>query len=164
MDRAEKPRTEGQHRGAGLQSSLLTRRQVPLLDQRMRAGDHRAEGSPRVSRAGGEAPLHPERLGQHLPDRAEGRRPGVAPMSALTFLAAASLMSAFTGQASGPTPELVGEGVLSTTDDETSLAVSPDGKTAYFGKRSPATYGGIALDVICVTLLQHGRWSPPEVA
>jgi len=85
-------------------------------------------------------------------------------MSALAFLAAASLMSAFTGQASGPIPELVGEGVLSTAADETSLAVSPDGKTAYFGKRSPATYGGIALDVICVTLLQHGRWSPPEVA
>jgi Tol biopolymer transport system component len=53
--------------------------------------------------------------------------------------------------------------VISTADDESAIAVSPDGKTAYFVKRSPTTTGP-TVDVICVSRYENGRWSPPQVA
>jgi Tol biopolymer transport system component len=60
-------------------------------------------------------------------------------------------------------PKLVGEGVISTADDETGFAITPDGKTAFFGKRSPAT-ASPTVDVICVTHFRDGRWGEPEIA
>ena len=43
------------------------------------------------------------------------------------------------GPAVPPQPELVGEGVLSTAQDEIGAAFTPDGKTIYFTLRSPTT-------------------------
>ncbi|HEY3742248.1 MAG TPA: hypothetical protein VGL53_20500 [Bryobacteraceae bacterium] len=60
-------------------------------------------------------------------------------------------------------PKLVGEGVISTADDETGFAITPDGKTAFFGKRSPATASPTA-DVICVSHFVNGHWGEPEIA
>jgi hypothetical protein len=61
-------------------------------------------------------------------------------------------------------PVLFAEGVVSTQDDESGFALTPDGKTAFFGKTSPATTGD-PLRVICVTHLDaHGRWTTPEIA
>jgi Tol biopolymer transport system component len=65
--------------------------------------------------------------------------------------------------APSPQPKLVGEGVISTDDDETGFAVTPDNKTAFFGKRSPGT-ASPTIDVICVSHFVNGRWSEPEVA
>ncbi len=64
-----------------------------------------------------------------------------------------------------PEPELVGEGVLSTSDDELGAAFTPDGRTVYFTLRSPTTTTG-PLTTICVSHLDAatGRWSEPEVA
>src|SRR5450755_2237179 len=81
------------------------------------------------------------------------------------FLAAAALLAAL-GIAGAPanSPVLFAEGVVSTQDDESGLALTPDGKTAFFGKTSPATTGD-PLRVICVTHLDaHGRWTTPEIA
>jgi len=60
-------------------------------------------------------------------------------------------------------PELVGEGVISTADDETAFAITPDNRTAFFSKRSPTT-ASPTVDVICVSHFRNGRWSEPEVA
>jgi Tol biopolymer transport system component len=60
-------------------------------------------------------------------------------------------------------PKLVGQGVISTSDDETGFAITPDGKTAFFGKRSPGT-ASPTVDVICVSLFRNGHWTEPEIA
>jgi Tol biopolymer transport system component len=68
-----------------------------------------------------------------------------------------------------PEPELVGEGTLSTSDDELGAAFTPDGKTVYFTLRSPTT-ATAPLTTICVSHLldavdtAKARWSEPEVA
>jgi Tol biopolymer transport system component len=60
-------------------------------------------------------------------------------------------------------PELFAQGTISTTDDEYGIAFTPDGRTAYFTKRSPTT-NTTARSMICVTHLIDGHWSEPEVA
>jgi hypothetical protein len=60
-------------------------------------------------------------------------------------------------------PVLFGEGSISTPEDETGFALSPDGKEAWFTISTPAT-SGPSLDVICVSRLIAGKWSIPEVA
>ena len=61
-------------------------------------------------------------------------------------------------------PKLVGEGVISTTDDEAGFAMTPDGKTAFFGKTSPSTAGD-PMHVICIAHLNSaGRWAAPEIS
>ena len=61
-------------------------------------------------------------------------------------------------------PSLFAEGVVSTPDDEFGLALAPDGRTAFFGKSSPATDGD-PMQVICVTRLNaQGKWGDPEIA
>jgi hypothetical protein len=60
-------------------------------------------------------------------------------------------------------PELFAQGTISTVDDEYGIALMPDGRTAYFTKRSPTT-NTPSRNVICVTQLVDGRWSEPEVA
>jgi Tol biopolymer transport system component len=61
-------------------------------------------------------------------------------------------------------PRLVGEGVISTPDDESGFAISADGKTAYFGKSSPSTAGEPARVILVTHLDASGRWMKPEIA
>lgn len=56
-------------------------------------------------------------------------------------------------------PEMIGEGVISTPDDEFGGTLSPDGKTLYFDKTVPAHY----LYVLCESRLVNGKWSQPTV-
>lgn len=56
-------------------------------------------------------------------------------------------------------PEMIGEGVLSTPDDEFGATPAPDGQTLYFDKTVPPHY----LYVICAAHLRNGRWTEPEV-
>jgi hypothetical protein len=61
-------------------------------------------------------------------------------------------------------PALVGEGVISTQDDESGFTLSPEGDLAFFGKSSPVTTGD-AMQVICLTHRDSGgKWSTPEIA
>jgi len=85
--------------------------------------------------------------------------------SVLAFAAFAMLCALRLSAAGIPEPELYGEGVLSTSDDELGAAFTPDGRTVYFTLRSPTTTTG-PLTTICVSHLDAttGRWSEPEVA
>jgi hypothetical protein len=56
-------------------------------------------------------------------------------------------------------PEMIGEGVISTPDDEFGGTLAPDGKTLYFDKTTTAHY----LYVLCESKLVDGKWSKPEV-
>jgi len=56
-------------------------------------------------------------------------------------------------------PEMIGEGVISTPDDEFGGTLAPDGKTLYFDKTVPPHY----LYVLCVSKLVNGKWSKAEV-
>jgi Tol biopolymer transport system component len=83
---------------------------------------------------------------------------------ALLLLAAGALGAI--GSAGAPTappaasfPELVGEGVISTPDDELGATTSPDGKTLYFERSVPPHY----LYVLYESHLVNGEWGPPEV-
>ena len=58
-----------------------------------------------------------------------------------------------------PKPELIGEGVISTSDDEFGGSLSPDGSTIYYDVTVPAHY----LYVICESHLVNGKWQRPEV-
>jgi hypothetical protein len=68
-----------------------------------------------------------------------------------------------TAHAAGVTPELFAAGTISTRDDEFGIAFAPDGRTAWFTKRSPTT-NTPPRSVICVTHLVDGHWSEPQVA
>jgi hypothetical protein len=56
-------------------------------------------------------------------------------------------------------PEMIGEGVISTPDDEFGGTPAPDGRTLYFDKTVPAHY----LYVLCESHLVAGKWGKPEV-
>jgi len=56
-------------------------------------------------------------------------------------------------------PEMIGEGVISTPDDEFGGTLANDSKTLYFDKTVPAHY----LYVLCESRLQGRKWSKPEV-
>ena len=58
-----------------------------------------------------------------------------------------------------PKPEMIGEGTISTSDDEFGGSLSPDGKTIYYDITVPAHY----LYVMCESHLVEGRWQKPEV-
>jgi hypothetical protein len=58
-----------------------------------------------------------------------------------------------------PVPEMIGEGVLSTPDDEFGGALSPDGKTIDYDITVPAHY----LYVLCESRFVDGQWQRPEV-
>ena len=62
-------------------------------------------------------------------------------------------------ESSAPVPEMIGEGVISTPDDEFGGDLAPDGKTLYFDKTVPAHY----LYVLCESRFADGKWSKPEV-
>jgi hypothetical protein len=56
-------------------------------------------------------------------------------------------------------PEMIGEGVISTIDDEFGGTPSSDGQTLYFDKTVPPHY----LYVICQAHMVSGKWGNPEV-
>ncbi|HKH83607.1 MAG TPA: hypothetical protein VKA25_07985 [Gemmatimonadales bacterium] len=56
-------------------------------------------------------------------------------------------------------PELVGEGTLSTMDDELNTAFTPDGQTVYFSKNV-----GDRVGVIVSSRRTGDKWTTPEVA
>ena len=56
-------------------------------------------------------------------------------------------------------PELIGEGVISTPDDELGATISPDGQTLYFERSIPPHY----LYVLYESHLVDGKWGSPEV-
>jgi Tol biopolymer transport system component len=57
-------------------------------------------------------------------------------------------------------PAVFAPGVISTGDDESHPAFTPDGKTMYFIKNTP----DFAYWTICVSRLVDGKWTTPEVA
>jgi hypothetical protein len=77
-------------------------------------------------------------------------------LSALTLLRVAAQLP---NPADAPQPEMIGEGVISTPDDEFGGALSNDGKTIYFDVTVPPHY----LYVICESHLVDGKWQKPEV-
>jgi hypothetical protein len=56
-------------------------------------------------------------------------------------------------------PRLLGDGVISTSDDEFGGSVTPDGDTVYFSKSAPHSYRYTMLESHRV----GGRWSAPTV-
>jgi hypothetical protein len=64
------------------------------------------------------------------------------------------------GPPPGAAPEMVGEGVISTPDDEFGCAFSPDGRTILYCKSVPRSQ----LYVICESEWDGGRWGPPRIA
>jgi hypothetical protein len=58
-----------------------------------------------------------------------------------------------------PQPEMIGEGVISTPDDEFGGSISPDGQAIYFDKTVSPHY----LYTLCVSHFIGGKWSTPEV-
>src|ERR1041385_1463371 len=59
-----------------------------------------------------------------------------------------------------PEVQLFGENVISTGDDESHPAFTPDGRTLYFLKNDPSFNHW----TIAVSHQQNGKWSTPEVA
>jgi hypothetical protein len=63
-------------------------------------------------------------------------------------------------QSPEPTPQLFGENVISTGDDESHPEFTPDGKTVYFLKNTPS----FSHYTIVISHEQNGKWTTPEVA
>jgi hypothetical protein len=61
--------------------------------------------------------------------------------------------------ADAPVPEMIGEGVISTPDDELGGTITADGQTLYFEKSAPPHY----LYILYESHLQNGHWSSPKV-
>ncbi|HEU5182005.1 MAG TPA: hypothetical protein VFW45_14545 [Candidatus Polarisedimenticolia bacterium] len=85
-----------------------------------------------------------------------------AVLLAATLLGAAVLAAAPPYRSGKPIPEpiLFGEGIVSTGDFETHPAFTPDGRTLYFVKSTPA----FAEWKIYVTQWSEGHWSEPKLA
>jgi hypothetical protein len=58
-----------------------------------------------------------------------------------------------------PQAEIIGQGVISTPDDEFGGALSIDGKTIYYDVTVPPHY----LYIVCESHLVSGQWQKPEV-
>jgi len=58
-----------------------------------------------------------------------------------------------------PQPEMIGEGVISTPDDELGGMITADGKTLYFEKSAPPHY----LYILYESHLVDGKWQKPVV-
>ncbi len=56
-------------------------------------------------------------------------------------------------------PEMIGEGVISTEEDELGGGVTPDGKTLIFEKSAAPHY----LYIMCESHLVDGKWGRPEI-
>jgi len=77
------------------------------------------------------------------------------------LLAAALLSIAVSSFAAdvAPSPQMIGEGILSTPEDELGANLTADGKTIYFERSIPPHY----LYVLYESHLVGGKWSQPEV-
>ena len=82
--------------------------------------------------------------------------------AALVFFGVGILPSRCFAQlyAAAPEPQLFGENMISTGDDESHPAFTADGKTLYFLKNDPSFNHW----TIVVSHEQNGKWSTPEVA
>ncbi len=58
-----------------------------------------------------------------------------------------------------PAVEMIGEGTVSTPDDEFGGSITPDGQSIFFDITVPPHY----LYVMCVSHWVNGRWGTPEV-
>jgi WD40-like Beta Propeller Repeat len=81
--------------------------------------------------------------GKTFPDDNRGARPNAAPDADDVI----------------PTAEMIGEGVISTDDDELGGGVTPDGKTLIFEKSAAPHY----LYIMCESHLADGNWGQPEI-
>jgi len=85
----------------------------------------------------------------------------IAAFSLITFafvLAARGARSA-AADAQEPIPEMIGEGVISTPDDELGGTITADGQTLYFEKSAAPHY----LYILYESHLVAGKWSVPVV-
>lgn len=57
-------------------------------------------------------------------------------------------------------PQILGDGIFSTSDDEFGGAFTPDGKTLYFTRSAPHSYRYVILE----SHLRDGKWTTPVVA
>lgn len=64
------------------------------------------------------------------------------------------------GEPPGPEPRMVGEGIVSTPDDEFGGTFSPDGRTMLYNKSIPRSQFYVVME----THWENGRWSAPSVA
>jgi dipeptidyl aminopeptidase/acylaminoacyl peptidase len=82
--------------------------------------------------------------------------------SSLRYLCILCVSVAINAGAQKPVPEptIFSDGVISTSDYESSITVSPDNTVAYFVKSSP----DLSLRVILVSHFKSGKWTTPEVA
>jgi Tol biopolymer transport system component len=71
--------------------------------------------------------------------------------------------SADPSASAAPEPTVVGEGVVSTDDEEWRISFTPDGETAYFA-RSDGFFPQTRDATIMETTLVDGAWSEPVVA
>jgi len=72
----------------------------------------------------------------------------------------ALLAQATTGNDDGISPvEIIGEGVISTGDDELGGGVTPDGNTLIFEKSAAPHY----LYIMCESHLVGGKWNKPKI-
>jgi hypothetical protein len=94
---------------------------------------------------------------------------GVGPLFGLVLVAASSAPHSVR---TSPSPADAGSsfegllfapGTVSTPMDELGAALSPDGATFFFARRSPTT-SSTPVQAIFVTRLENGRWSHPEIA
>ena len=63
------------------------------------------------------------------------------------------------GEEKAPPGEMIGEGTVSTPDDEFGGSITPDGQSIFFDITVPSHY----LYVMCVSHLANGGWGAPEV-
>lgn len=88
-----------------------------------------------------------------------GQRQRFGMMALLIGIVISRLGNAQTAAESAPVPELIGEGVISTSDDELGGSPAPDGRTLYFEKSAAPHY----LYVLCQSRFENGKWGPPEI-
>lgn len=60
-----------------------------------------------------------------------------------------------------PEPVVVGEGVISTGDEEFAVAFATDGRIALFSRADPKAFNA---QLLYVTRFEDGRWTRPEIA
>lgn len=84
-------------------------------------------------------------------------RVAITALSMAAFWPAALLC----GQPASPQPgaEMIGQGVISTEDDELGGTITADGKTLYFEKSAPPHY----LYILYESHLVDGKWQKPSV-
>src|SRR5215813_10112874 len=74
-------------------------------------------------------------------------------------LAKAARSASRSADENAPMPEMIGEGVISTPDDELGGTITADGRTLYFEKSAAPHY----LYILYESHLNGGKWSAPTV-